>query len=401
VLLGCTWVLSAGCGRSLPTGNLPPPPPPSQETITSVNLLLTADSKDDIVGAEVIALGPTPLDSVLLSADASSVLVSLSGLASGSYTIVVKKTGYTTQSVPFLISGAVAPTAGVVLEKIEAGSELMTVVQQAIPDGSVPTSIPIDAPTIVTDYRAAVPAAVVTLEQATGSFVFAHMAPNAAPPVVQGHEIQQSVLAAVYIDAPDRIAGAVVGVKLPVPLVSASEYASAAGDSVDVLSYDYTAYTWQTEGRVPIDSNGFASASLRGLSGENLIAIATYPEVRTFSTVETFLQTLSPDAIDAMVAAGLTAYTYKPSAWVTITAAKPAASVSSAKAIASDAPPGMDRFSWGLVKANLMGALRTAYKSYSDDISGDAMAGIMMGVAGTVDVALPDAQAKIVRKLLE
>jgi len=371
-----------GCGRTILSGKTPIAPEQPPERATTINLVIAAKTDAGLQNVRVKAVGPIPRDTTLSGPSGATqmtlVLGSLIPLEQGAYEITVRRTGYTIQNVLVILEGEDVPTRGVYLTKKESGSTMVVSPPQTITavQSTTPTTITVAQPPVVQAVVAAVAPAEVTVTGVVGDVTVTTQAPMDVPSVVQNNVVQQSVLGAVSIDAP-ATPGATVTVKLPVPLLDVASYAAATGGKVGILKFNFETLTWTKIGEAEIGADGIATATVTGLGEETLIAIGKIPTVTTAPAVQTEVQTIDSDEVEALKDAGETTFPYDLAPTVDISgptpkAARPQLSRPAQGAIPASIPEDQ-RLYWAMVAAKIAEKVPALAQWCQSGLSGGAI----------------------------
>jgi hypothetical protein len=293
-----------GCERGITTPGDPTVIPP------------TVQPTDKILVTVVVPTGVSPA-SIRITLRQSGVVVRDSTIANpvgtntytfgnlvpgGTYNVTVQGTGLMIQSALLTIVSEIPPRATITLQAIVTTSA--TEVVSDAPVTSAGTTITIPPPTDLTAVATGASSASVTVSGIDGTTTVALTNQTAVPVVVQNDQITSTVLSAVQINS--SAAGGTAAVTLPLP-ISTTDYASAAGGTVDIMVYDFNTLTWSTLQQATINADGTVDATVTGLPADAIIAVGTTPTVQSALTTLDPLRTFSATDIDAARASGATA----------------------------------------------------------------------------------------------
>ncbi|HNZ39796.1 MAG TPA: hypothetical protein PKN69_09720, partial [Candidatus Latescibacteria bacterium] len=354
VLLGLALVaIGAGCGRSVVSrtqeSNWVVPPP-----ATSISVTLNAPTGGgaaDIQGTRVVLIsgGSILRDTTLASVTTAPFKFAFGNLAGvGTYQVAIVKTGYTLQVTTASITGSAEPQVVFTLRKLE-NSNTISVASSLVTSAGTTVTIP-QPPVVTGTYSTAAPAQV-TLPASSGiSSVSVALQTASEVPTIS---TTQSVVSAVQIQTDATTTGAVT-VKFPLPLNS-SEFAAAAGGTVDVLRLNPTTMTWVKIGVATIGADGTATYNVPGLTSTNtVLCIGKTPSLSTAVQTVSTTTLLTPDQVANLVMSGTTTTTVPLNVSLALGKAARGGEVGDA---AIDPPAGMDPAYWQMVLGVLMARL--------------------------------------------
>jgi len=356
VLLGLSLVaIGAGCGRSVVSrtqeSNWVVPPP-----ATSIDVTLNAPTGGgaaDIQGTRVVLIsgGAILRDTTLAAVTTAPFKFTFGNLpGAGTYQVAIVKAGYTMQVTTASITGSAVPQVALTLRKLE-NTNTISVVSATVTNPASPTTITVTQPPVVTGTYATAAPAQVTLPASSGISTISVAAQTASevPPI----STTQSVVSAVQIQT-DATTTGTVAVKFPLPLNS-SEFAAAAGGTVDVLRLNLTTMTWVKIGTATIGADGTATYNVPGLTSTNtVLSIGKTPSIAAAVQTVATSTLLTPDQVANLVMSGTTTVTQPLN--VSVALGKMARASGTAET-AIDPPAGMDPAYWQMVLGVLMARL--------------------------------------------
>ena len=342
-----------GCERRIvnknETGWIPPPPPPPANSINVVISAPSGGSASDIQGLRVtlyvssVVIKDITLGSEVTTTPYTMTFDSVGG--TGTYKIVIQKTGYTLQSQLVSIVDENIPVARFGLKKIE-NSTTIQVETKTITEPTQTTTVIVEQPQAVKDVAPTTGKAEVTIAANSGLSQISVSSQTAAevPPVINAdNTITESIVGAVQIQT-DKTTDSTISVKIPVPIDS-TKFADAKGGEVDVRVYDIATQTWKSLGKGVIGADGTVQTTLSGLTSTNtIVSIGTTPKILQ-SAQATVTGVTSPRDIENLRRAGETQYKYDQNPTVAVTKIAHG-QVPAGKPAIIPAPPGIQAWQW-------------------------------------------------------
>ncbi len=354
VLLGLALTaIGGGCSRSVVSrtqeSNWVTPPP-----ATSISVTLNAPTgggAGDIQGTRVVLIsgGSILRDTTLASVTTAPFKFAFGNLAGvGTYQVAIVKTGYTLQVTTASITGSAVPQVVFTLRKLE-NSNTISVASSLVTSAGTTVTIP-QPPVVTGTYSTAAPAQVTLPANSGISSVSVALQTASEVPTIS---TTQSVVSAVQIQTDATTTGTVT-VKFPLPLNS-SDFAAAAGGTVDVLRLNLTTMTWVKIGVATIGADGTATYNVPGLTNTNtVLCIGKTPSLSTAVQTVSTSTLLTPDQVANLVMSGVTTTTVPLNVSLGLGKASRSGEVGGA---AIDPPAGMDPAYWQMVLGVLMARL--------------------------------------------
>ena len=338
----------SGCEQRINTTNTTPIPP--YVVVPADHIVINVVWPSSPASAKItVAQGGFVTADTTFTNPSGVTTLTVSGLRVGTYTVSVSAQGFIAQSAFLTIVDASVPTATLAMTAIAITPEINFVEEVITPN--VPQTIPIEVPEAVQDANPDVPPAEVTITtDVVGSVTVVTATQSDVPPVVDGGNVTSSVVSAIQIQIPEDDPDAVVAVTLPLPLDS-TEFASAAGGEVDIISFDFATSTWNTIGTATIGSGGQVTTSVTGLSTDNIVAVGVPPAIEQQEQIGQVQETYSQAEIDEALVGGQTELEIAVNPEVSFTIGKLGRSFESggtvfAKSAVRDAPPGVPINYW-------------------------------------------------------
>jgi hypothetical protein len=336
-----------GCEQRITNVPQPPVPPvpvePADQIVVSLVWPSSPSTAHIIVSQAGSVVGDTTLSNPSGTTD-----ITFSGLTAGTFQISVSAAGFTPQGGFVSIVDTRIPTLTITMTAIAQAFDI-EVGESDITDPNITTTIDVAQSASVMEIAGtSVPQASVAVSGVTGKVTVVSTGQSQVPPVLNtSGDVTSSVISALQIQIPADNPTASVAVSLPLPL-DPTEFAAAAGGSVDIISFDFATASWVTIGKATIGADGRATTTVTGLKTDNIIAVGVPPTVGDTETVGSNVQTLSPPQVSNLQASGEKVFTYNVNPTVVFTQSKPAVSegIPFEKPAIRDAPAGVPAQYW-------------------------------------------------------
>lgn len=311
VLMGLSLAVLGLVGCEQRITNVPQPPVPPEEVVPADQIVVRLVWPSSPATAHIIvSQAGSVVGDTTLTNPSGTTDVTFTGLTAGTFQVSVSAPGFTPQGGFVSIVDALVPTLRIGMVVIAQAFDI-EVGESDITDPNVSTTIDVPQSAAVKEVAGqSVPQASVAVTGVTGKVTVVSTGQSQVPPVTNSSgDVTSSVISAVQIQVPADNPNASVSVSLPLPL-DPTEFAAAAGGTVDILSFDFASATWVKIGTATIGADGRATTSVTGLKTDNIVAIGVPPTLGTQESTGSNVQTLTPTQVEAIKAQGTKQFTY-------------------------------------------------------------------------------------------